>query len=126
MTHTNAKLSHSDLSQFTGTDTWYRHGLVRNVLYTDGVKFLAERAGAFWLLDKVATLQIEPRVRAEEFQTWRLAVSEGQKATLTCDDGNGNVVHSERIGWTDFPLDEVKLYVGADGARRVVMLPSEY
>jgi hypothetical protein len=30
-------LTEKDLRQFSGTEHWYRHGLVRTVLYTDGV-----------------------------------------------------------------------------------------
>jgi hypothetical protein len=31
-------LTKADLIQFTGTEHWYRHAMVRDVLYTDGVK----------------------------------------------------------------------------------------
>jgi hypothetical protein len=118
---TNTTLTADDLAQFTGTEGWHRHGLVRNVLYTDGVKFVAERAAAYWLLDKVATLQLEGRVRAEPFQVWRLKV-QGSAATLTCDDGNDNVIHCEQIDYTDFPLDEIAFYFEGD----VILLPSEH
>ena len=115
-------ITHSDLSRFTGTEHHYRHALMRSVLYSDGAKYLADEAGAHWLLDKVATLQLDPKVRAEEFQVWKLRVGEGNTATLACDDGNDNVVHSEKIGFTDFPLDGVDLYF----ANNVIHLPSEY
>ena len=37
---TNAvTLSASQLRQFTGSENWYRHGINRSVLYTDGAKF---------------------------------------------------------------------------------------
>ncbi len=39
-------LSKADLAHFTGSETWYRHGLVRNVLYTDGAQHVAETGGA--------------------------------------------------------------------------------
>ena len=45
------------LAQFTGTERWYRHGLVRNVTYTDGVRYVADTAGAYWLIDIVALAQ---------------------------------------------------------------------
>ena len=41
------------LAQFTGSTHFYRHGLVREVLYTEGVEYVAETAGAYWLLDGV-------------------------------------------------------------------------
>jgi hypothetical protein len=51
------KLTKADLAQFTGSETWYRHAINRNVLYTDGAQFLAERGGAYWLLDEIAIIQ---------------------------------------------------------------------
>ena len=62
------------------------------------------------------------RVAAEDFQVWKLAVQPDRSATLTCDDGNGNVVFSKKIEYTDFPLDEITLYF----ANNVIHLPSEY
>jgi hypothetical protein len=63
----------TDLCQFTGTETWYRHSMYRNVLYTAGVQYLAEKAGAYWLIDIIAIAQrMKPRVRAEGFQVWCL------------------------------------------------------
>ena len=53
MTNT-ATLSESQLRQFTGSENWYRHGINRAVLYTDGAKFLADQGGAYWLLDIIA------------------------------------------------------------------------
>ena len=38
------------LSQFTGSEHWYRHGLVRHIIFTDGAKYVADAAGAYWLL----------------------------------------------------------------------------
>jgi hypothetical protein len=49
MTNTK-KLSKADLQQFTGSEHWYRHGINRNVLFTDGAKYVADTAGAYWLL----------------------------------------------------------------------------
>ena len=43
------------LRQFTGSECWYRHNLNRNTIYTDGVQFFAENAGAYWFIDIVAT-----------------------------------------------------------------------
>ena len=114
------------LKHFTGTECWYRHPLMLQVLYTDGVKYVAERAGAYWLIDKVATLQLEPKVKAEEFQAWALKVKD-EKAVLTCDDGNGNMVYEERIEYTDFPVSEMTFWVEMmDELQRCILLPSEH
>jgi hypothetical protein len=114
------KVTHADLAQFTGTEQWFRHSLMRNITYTEGVRYLAETAGAYWLIDKIATLQLEPKIKAEEFQVWKLKVADS-KAELVCEDGNYNVVYREGIEFTDFPLDHVDLWL----ENNVIMLPSE-
>lgn len=111
----------ASLCQFTGSETWYRHALNQRVLYTDGVLFLAETAGAFWLVDEIALAnKFQRKVGREEFQVWTLKVK-GSRATLVCDDGNGNVVYRKSIPFTDFPLDEIKLWF----ENGTIMLPSE-
>ena len=56
------------------------------------------------LLDEIAIIQPhDRRVAAEGFQVWKLAVREDNKATLTCEDSNYNVVFTKEIEYTDFP-----------------------
>ena len=122
MTNT-ATLTESQLRQFTGSENWYRHGINRSVLFTDGAKFLADQGGAYWLLDIIAIAQQhDASVSGEEFQVWNLKVHSDRSATVYCDDGDGNPVYTQEIPFTDFPLDEVKLYF----ANNVIHLPSEY
>jgi hypothetical protein len=45
------------LSQFSGSEHWYRHGLVPSITFTDGAKYVADEAGAYWLLDEIALAQ---------------------------------------------------------------------
>ena len=112
----------SELAQFTGTENWYRHALARNVHYTDGMLFVAERAGAYWLIDEIALAQrAEPVLAGEEFQVWALIV-DGTAAVLRCEDGSGRRLLEKRIDYTDFLEPGIKLYC-TDG---VIMLPGEY
>jgi len=76
----------------------------------------------FCLLEKILSNQILPEIKVEEFQLWKLTVDESKKATLTCDDGNGVVIYTEQINYTDFPLDEICFYF----TDSVLLLPSEY
>jgi hypothetical protein len=116
-------LTKADLEQFTGSEHWYRHGLNPTVLFTDGAKYVADTAGAYWLLDKIALIQpYNKRVAAEAFQVWTLTVRPDQTATLTCDDGNSNVVHTEELTYTNFPIESITLYF----ANNVIYLPSEH
>ncbi len=41
------RLTERDLVQFTGSENWYRHGINRNVLLTDGAKYVADEGGAY-------------------------------------------------------------------------------
>ena len=115
-----APLSAHELAQFTGTEHYYAHALSR-IKYTDGVKFLAERAACYWLIDKIGLSQRKRALIGQFFQVWKLT-AEGSRATLVCDDGNGNVLLTEKIPFTDFPLPEIKLWF----TDNVLILPSEY
>ena len=118
---TTKNLSKTDLAQFTGSENWYRHGINRNVLYTDGAQHVAERGGAYWLLDAIAIAQAhQKRVAAEEVQVWRLTVHSDRTASLVCDDGNDNIVYTKHIEFTDFPLDEIAFYF----TNNTIYLPS--
>lgn len=70
----------SQLAQCTSSDNHYRHSLMRSFRYTDGIKTLAELAGAYWLIDLAASHQTNRKVRAEPFQLWTLRkLPEGSK-----------------------------------------------
>ncbi len=119
----NEKLTKADLAQFTGTENYYRHSFVRTIFYTDGIKYLAENAAAYWLIDEIAFLQMLPKIENQEFQIWQLIVNLAKNTcVLSCEDGNSNVLFSKKIFFTDFPLDEIKIYL----VNNVMLLPSEY
>ncbi|KAB2907036.1 MAG: hypothetical protein F9K26_12665 [Ignavibacteriaceae bacterium] len=123
MTQGRKPLTKADLMQFTGTETWYRHPLVKTVLYTEGAQYVAEAGGAYWLLDEIAFAQKSVKaVAAEEFQFWKLTVKPDQTATLICEDGNGSEVYAKALTYTDFPLSEIAFYF----TNNVILLPSEY
>lgn len=122
-------LTQFDLDQFRGGDEKYAHWL-RRLVFTEGVHYMANRAGAFWLIDIIASYQIHKKVksnkRLQEFQLWELKVKtdkDGRKsAVVTLREDTGEpVVIRQKIEYTDFPLDYIKLYVEGD----TLMLPSE-
>ena len=112
----------SILSQFTGTENYYR--LSRRSVITDGTKYLAEDVGAYWLLDAAASYLLELGT-SDWFVLLRL-VTDKRQAVLTLEDGNGGIRASQQIPFTDFPLSELVLYAVWDGDHWVLMLPSEY
>jgi hypothetical protein len=112
-----------DLSGFTGSEQWYRHGINRKVLFTDGVKYLVDQVGAYWLIDEIAIIQpFNKKLASEPFQVWNLKVNEDSSATLSAEDGNDNVVFKKKVPFTDFPKEGVKLYF----TDNTILLPSEY
>lgn len=114
-----AKQLEINLAQFTGTENYYKFNLfLRDAVMTEGAKYLAEEAGCFWLYDILCSVQSLPKVRAEEFQVLRFNKA---KKLVTVEDGNYNVLYSQKILSTDFPLDEIMLYF----TNNVLLLPSE-
>ena len=112
----------ADLKMFTGTEQWFRHPLSSNFLYTDGVKFFAEHCGggAYWFLDILAT-ELADLQETEEFMSITLHVVDSS-AKITADDGNGNVLYTKNIDFTDAEEGTWKFFF----TNNVLLLPSEY
>lgn len=110
------------LSNYYGTEQWFRHSLNRNMLYTEGVRAFAEHAGggAYWFLDICAT-EVWALTKQEEFLSICLKVG-NDKAVITVEDGNDNVLLTRKVDYTDCPLGEWRFYL----TDHVLLLPSEY
>jgi hypothetical protein len=121
------KLSEADLGQFYGTTRWFQYPF-NPFLYTEGAQYVFEKGGAYWLLDLIAANTCARHtLRVEGFVSWKLAVNlEKQNAFLVADDGNGKVLFSDFIGYTDFPLPSISFFVTGDWNGKTIMLPSEY
>ncbi|MDJ1470216.1 DUF6876 family protein [Xanthocytophaga flava] len=113
-----SKLTLNELDQFTGTEYYHKYF---GINLTDGCLFVAKKGRAYWIFDLIASYQFEQKVRKEPFQVWYFK-KEGIGGIITCDDGNGNIVASQVIEYTDFPLDEIKFFVTS----QVCMLTSEH
>ena len=116
------------LAQFTGSELLHRYSsLFRYIELTDGVKYLADNAQCYWLMDLIASHQTNPRVRLESFQVWKLKLTEDGGCYITCDSGNhGQPIASQKVEYTDFPLDDFILYATWEGDNLIIMLPQEY
>lgn len=119
---TNSNTLELDLRQFTGTDHYYKH--MFGIRYSDGVKYLAERANCYWLLDAITSHQPECRkdIMLRDFQMWVLHVYADKSAILNCERDTDDVAITQNIEYTDFPLQQIKLYF----QNGVLFLPSEY
>lgn len=108
-----------DLRHFTGSTRYFRHPL--GIVYTEGIQYLAEHAGAYWLIDVVASYQ--PRLRSENFQLWEIATQTDRTGVVTmrADTDEPELVRQD-LEYTDFPLREFSFYL-VDGT---MLLKSEY
>ncbi len=109
----------SQLREFTGTEHWYRHW-TRAFAYTDGVKYLADKTGAYWLIDVIASHQ--PKVRKIPFQVWNLTTQDAKGHVTMREDEDQPAIVKQEIEYTDFPLKHIDLYL----SEKVLMLPGEY
>lgn len=131
----------SELNQYIGSETWTSAGpWFRNVIYSDGAVRLAEIAGAWWLLEAIAShltsnkklkraFANDPELRNLHF--WYLK-KHGNGAILACRKDKGvKPAAKQVIPYTDFPFDETGeyvLYCGDDGpgTPHKIFLSSEY
>lgn len=116
----------NELNNFSGTEHYYR--ITPETIITDGAKFVADKAGAYWLMTAIASY-LPDITNKETFIVANLTVtrtSTACTALLKLDDGNDNVLAEQFIEYTDFELDEFKLYACYNGDVWVIMLPKEY
>jgi hypothetical protein len=125
-----------ELRQFTGDLQRYRHPLHRRVIYTPGVRCLAERAGAYWLVDAIAgwldSAKFREAARCDEriaeLHFWTLAVDPKTRSAVlaAAADAGEPAFLVQRLEFTDFPLPSVEVWAGFDGEHWTLYLPSEH
>jgi hypothetical protein len=111
------------LAQFTGTEHYYR--IYPRVVLTDGTKYLADRAGCYWLMDLYAShlASVDPNI--ESFTCLKLT-KRGLGAEIVVEDGYTHALAKQQIEYTDFPLESFTFYAVWSGEFWVLMLRSEY
>ena len=109
--------------QFTGSEHWYRHGLVRDILFTDGAKYVADQGGAYWLLDEIAIAQrFEKAVSGRGIPGLE---ADGQSRPQRASRLRGRQrPHrlQKAIPYTDFPAEGIELWF----ENSTIYLPSEH
>lgn len=124
----------ASLDHFIGTVDYHRETFRGDFFCTDGMVYVANACGAFWLIDAIASYQHRKEMRCEDFQVWTLHV-DGHMASLLCTDGDkgdGPVELARQvIPYTDFPEGVWKFYCergSLDGEHtcQILMLPQEH
>lgn len=109
------------LCGFTGSEQFYV--IYPNVIITEGLKYLCDQAGAYWLIDCLFSYQTIRNVAREPFQVLDLAVNlERHTGLISLTDGNDQLLFRQKLEYTDFPLKAIKLYY----TDQTAMLPWEY
>ena len=113
------------LRNFHGTEQYHRITTFGGLQATDGVAWLVENAECYWLMEDIGIYQMDRKIRGnpelQDFQVWKLTVKDSV-GTLTCEDGNDNVVLTHHVSWTDFPLPVIVIWV----ENKVLLLPTEH
>lgn len=120
-----------NLSQFYGTEAYYYWSILfPKCVLTDGVKYLADNAECYWMIDTIAShipSASHKDERCKDIQFWKFKKgTPGNPHKLTCEADTDQVVITKDFYSTDFPLDEITIYVQWNGKYWVFMLPSEY
>lgn len=102
-------------------DCHYKHPL--GLHYTEGVRFLATEAKAYWLLDVICSYQpkIRKNPRLADFHFWTLKHDGKGGCHVICWEDKGKEVLRQHVPYTDFPQIDVKIYVEFG----VMLLPAE-
>ena len=115
------------LQGFCGSTTCFKIPLVK-ARYTEGVKYLAEQAQCHWLVTDTAvvckSLKNKSNFIVILFKRNSTSVQERthKEAKITYANGNGIILYEQEYEFTDFPLDELRLFFVDD----MLMLPNEY
>lgn len=139
----------SDLLHFSGTEQYHRH--MNGCLLTDGARTFAELAGAYWLMDIIASVQGNVKACTKEDRQFWTIQRFNDEADVFCWDGNmdderakkvwmnprnldswrGHLHYHQHIPYTDFVYTKFELYafeggLSPDGpVQRIIMLPRE-
>ena len=104
-----------------GSENFYQNKF-SPIIYTDGVKDMAESCDAYWLIDLVISHQLTNAVKLQPFQVWKLQRLKDDAFKIVASDGNEKQIASQQIPFSDFRYDMATLWL----VNGCLMLPNEY
>lgn len=116
--------------QSSGTEHYYRHGLTRDLMHTDGVEIMCQKLQCYWLVDIVASYIHRLKKIDDTMFFPKLHLGKDSTAVFTIDDGGKgdekpHIWITQEIPFTDC-TENISLYLSMDEDRYVLYLPSEY
>ena len=128
-------LTNEELRYFTEDLVRYRHPINQSVIYTPGVRHVAEKGGAYWLIDTIASHIGSPPFerasardhRIDSMHFWTFEKGRGTTGQLIAQaDSDEDPFIVQNIPFTDFPLETINIWAAFDGEHWVLYLPSEH
>lgn len=121
----------SELSNFTGTNEYHKFSILFKEVLTDGVKYLCDNLGCYWLMDIVGSTQHLEKIKANKsFIIWKIKrVGKGfivraysdYNSKETEEENKQYLLYSQKGLYTDFKLNEYEFYQQGE----VLLLKSE-
>lgn len=118
----------TELFQYHCSEQYFLHPFYTGVTYTEGVKALAEKAEAYWLLDYLFSYKTVVENSGDRFFPVFLEKTNDGGMIIQIGDSENPIQHKDKIPFTDFPLDNFKLFWAYNGGSLgwTLLLPSEY
>lgn len=112
-----------ELKQFYGTEHYYSIP-PSSMLATDGVKYFAEKAEAYWLITNIAiNKQMNEKLKDHTFVVVKTKKKDDGGILVQYEDGNYNVLLIEEYPLSNLPDDgEYSIWVEYN----VLLLPGEH
>lgn len=111
-----------ELEQFYGTENYYRISPFAPYVLTDGVKYLADKAQCYWLVNDIICNKLNTDLKDEEFIVIKTTKTDNG-VVVNYEDGNKNKLYKETYPYSTLPDDgEFTLWF----ENNVIYLPSEH
>lgn len=119
-----------NLNQFTGSASFTRYNMFTKDVASEGVMYLAEEMGAYWLLDSLTACFINLKEK-HDFLVIKLKPIHSHGMQILLEDGNENLWYTHEVEFTDFNFSKVPADFAIWAARNEIgsytlYLPSEH
>ena len=119
-----------DLKQFYGSEQFYKHGIIRSLIYTEGVKYLAETYSTYWFIDIVASyiseVFKENKKSGDTMQIVGITVNGDHTAHfyIKHDTYTREFIQQDLL-YADLPMGTYEFYLNWNGNGYTLLLKSE-
>jgi hypothetical protein len=122
----------SELSQFTGTEAYYKASNLYDLHLTDGMHYLRLKLNCFWLIDIVGSVQYLDKIKKQSFIVWDIIKNKDNSFIVraywdydsekTRQENKQYLLYEQKGQFTDFLLNEFQFYQ----INNILLLKSEY